>query len=307
MEMEMGMTMRLVGRFLAGLFLTSSFLLALSVALPAAPAVAGDAPRTLDVMTFNLRYADTRPPNAWAARRPRVLELLRRDTPDLIGTQEGLYPQLVDIDAGLPEHDWIGQGRDGGSHGEFMAVFYRRDRLVPLEYDHFWLSDTPGTVGSRSWGNRFSRMATWVRFRDRRSGCELYVVNTHFDHEVPAARANSAQLLLERVGRFEPGIPVVLLGDFNAPAVADPVYRRLVADDAFVDTWRAAGRAEPAFGTFHDFGGTAKAEGGARIDWILTRGAIATRSAGIDTFARDGQYPSDHFPVTARIEPARCR
>ncbi|MCF7220216.1 endonuclease/exonuclease/phosphatase family protein [Marilutibacter chinensis] len=265
----------------------------------------------LDVMTFNLRYAGTRPPNAWAERRPVVLELLRRRAPDLVGTQEGLYRQLIDIDEGLPEYEWIGLGRDGGSHGEFMAVFYRRDRLVPLEYDHFWLSDTPEAIGSRSWGNRFSRMATWVRFRDRQSGCELYALNTHLDHETPAARTKSAQLLVDRVSGFEPGIPVVLLGDFNAattgPEAADQVYATLTAEGAFVDTWNEAGQGEPAFGTFHDFGGTGNAAGGARIDWILTRGAFVTRSAGIDTFARDGQYPSDHFPVTARVETPRCR
>jgi hypothetical protein len=48
----------------------------------------------------------------------------------------------------------IGLGRPGGSHDEFAAVFFRRARLVPLEYDHFWLSDTPDVIGSATWGNR---------------------------------------------------------------------------------------------------------------------------------------------------------
>lgn len=257
-------------------------------------------------MTFNLRYAHTTPQNLWADRRPVVRELLERWAPDIVGTQEGLYSQLTDLVADLPAYAWIGLGRDGGSRGELMAIFFRRDRFAPLEYDHFWLSDTPDRVGSRTWGNRFSRMVTWIRFRDRRTGCQLYVVNTHFDHEAAEARKRSAELLLERVRELNPALPIVLLGDFNAAAGADPVYDRLTGGDAFADTWRAAHRAEPLFGTFHDFRGTRAAAGEPRIDWILTRGAVTTRSTEIITFARDDQYPSDHFPVLARVELDGC-
>lgn len=64
---------------------------------------------------------------------------------------------------------------------------------------------------------------------------------------------------------------------------------------------------EPPVGTFHNFGGEEYAAGSARIDWILTRGAVTPLSTAILTFARDGQYPSDHFPVIARVEFDRCR
>lgn len=277
-----------------------------ATSLPVTAPVVGDR-RSLDVMTFNLRFADSTPPNRWADRRPVVRELLARRAPDIVGTQEGLYPQLTDLATDLPAYAWIGQGRDGGSHGEFMAIFYRRQRFAPLEYDHFWLSDTPDRVGSRTWGNRFSRMVTWVRLHDRRTDCQLYVVNTHFDHELPAARVRSTELLLERIRELDPALPIVLLGDFNAAAVASPVYDRLTREGGFVDSWRVVHRAEPRFGTFHDFGGMSAAMGEPRIDWILTRGAVTPRSTEIITFVRDHQYPSDHFPVLTRIELDGCR
>ncbi len=69
-----------------------------------------------------------------------------------------------------------------------MAIYYRRARLEPLEFDHFWLSDTPDRIGSTSWGNTNRRMVTWVRFKDRESAQEFYFLNTHFDHQVQAAR-----------------------------------------------------------------------------------------------------------------------
>ena len=153
---------------------------------------------TLTVMTYNLRYASPNPPNAWPQRRPLMRELIQRVSPDVFGTQEGLYSQLKDLASDLPEFEWIGLGRDGGSRGEFMAVFYRKARLEPLAFDNFWLSDMPEVIGSSTWGNSNRRMVTWVKFLDRQTRREFFLWNTHFDHEVQAAREKSADLVQNR-------------------------------------------------------------------------------------------------------------
>lgn len=103
----------------------------------------------LRVMAFNIRYAHTTPPNLWEDRRQAVRDVIVESGADIVGVQEGLYRQVVDMNADLPDFTWIGLGREGGSRGEFMAVFYRPIRLVPIEFDHFWLSDTPDRIGSR--------------------------------------------------------------------------------------------------------------------------------------------------------------
>ena len=255
---------------------------------------------TLNIMTFNVRYAHTRPPNLWPDRLPVVVDVITRWRPDIIGTQEGLYPQLRDLERALPDYGWIGLGRDGGSRGEFMAVFYRRDRLEPLEYDHYWLSDTPALPGSRTWGNSYPRMVTWVRFRERTSGRELLFVNTHLDHEVQHSRERAAALIVERLAPSRADLPVILAGDFNVPAGGNPVYSTLTGAGGFADSWRAVGRPD-TLGTYHDFKGVAAARGTGRIDWILTRGPVTALSTEIITDARNGQLPSDHFPVVARV------
>lgn len=252
-------------------------------------------------MAFNIRYAHTNPPNLWPDRRAAVREVIVESGADLVGTQEGLYQQIVDMDRDLPDFEWIGLGREGGSRGEFMAVFYRPIRFEPLEYDHFWLSDTPSVIGSASWGNRIPRMVTWVRFRDRLSEREFYFVNTHFDHESQPARERSAAVLLERIRDFDPNLPVIVTGDFNAEAAGNPVHETLTSPDAFSDTWVETNEAEPEIGTFHNFLGPAEARGRARIDWILTRGSVEALETQILTDHLDGQYPSDHFPVIARL------
>lgn len=259
-------------------------------------------PAPLTVMTYNLRYASKLPPNAWFQRRPVASAMLIELKPDIVGTQEGLYQQIKDLQTDLPDYAWIGTGRDGGSRGEFMAVFYRHDRLEPLEFDHFWLSDTPDKIGSTTWGNSNRRMVTWVKFLDRKSQEEFYFFNTHFDHEKQPAREKSATLIRERVDALKTQLPVILVGDFNAAAEGNQAYTTLVTDGGFADTWKTAAQPGEAIGTFHNYAGPRK--GGARIDWILTRGPVRALSSSVVTYAKEGQYPSDHFPVIATLERA---
>jgi endonuclease/exonuclease/phosphatase family metal-dependent hydrolase len=255
-------------------------------------------PAGLLAVTWNLRYAanDAYP---WRAERLGLTaELWRAQDPDLVGTQEGLYGQLQDLARELPAWAWIGLGREGGSRGEHCAIFYRRERFEPREFDHFWLSDTPDTVGSRSFGNRVVRMATWARLLDRGTGRELVVLNTHLDHQSPTARLRGAELVARRLARFPAELPLIVLGDFNAPGPGSEPYALLLERGSLSDSWLAAPARDPDLATFHDYRGPSP---GPRIDWVLHRGPLAPLEARIWTFERGGRYPSDHFPVAVRF------
>lgn len=272
--------------------------LPLMATMPAS--VARPVSRRLDAMTFNLRYASTSEPNSWAARRPVMRRLLRREAPTFIGTQEGLYQQLLDIHTDLgPDYDWIGTGREGGSHDESTAIFYDARRLAPLEHDTYWLSDTPRTIGSNTWGAALPRIVTWVRFRDRAAGGqEFYVLNTHFDHVSQYARERAALLVTEGIGAFDRSLPVVVTGDFNAAAHTNQAYDTLIAS-GLVDTWDAAAERGRLYATFHGY--KPLTPDGDRIDWILTTPRVTVHRARINTFALNGQFPSDHLPVQASL------
>ncbi|MEU7243154.1 endonuclease/exonuclease/phosphatase family protein [Streptomyces sparsogenes] len=255
----------------------------------------------LRVMTFNLRFASDTEPNSWAARRPVMRELLRHEAPHLLGTQEGLYGQVRDIAHDLgPRYDWLGTGRAGGSRDEFMAVFYDTGRLEPLEYDHFWLSDTPYVIGSNTWGGAVVRMVTWVRFHDRRTGGQFYALNTHLDHRSQHARERAAALITERLGGLDAALPRIVTGDFNVAAHGNPVYDAMLAGGSLADAWDAAERRSAQYATFHGY--RPLVPDGDRIDWILTSPSVRTRYAAINTYSRDGQFPSDHLPVQAVLE-----
>ncbi len=187
----------------------------------------------ISVMTFNIRYASAFGANSWPKRRGGVVQVIRDQKPDLIGTQEGLHHQLLFMDKELPKYAWIGLGREGGKRGEFMAVFYRPERFKPLAHKHFWLSDTPEVVGSASWGNTVKRMVTWVHFLDQKNNRKLFFWNTHFDHQSQPSREKSAQLINKKIADLKTDHPIILEGDFNASAKANYAYRTLTIDGGF--------------------------------------------------------------------------
>ncbi|MBI3735625.1 endonuclease/exonuclease/phosphatase family protein, partial [Candidatus Sumerlaeota bacterium] len=228
-------------------------------------------PVTLRVMTFNLRYASNTPPNAWPGRRPVLKNTILTSDADIVGTQEGLWEQLKDIAEDLPGYAWIGEGRNGGSKGEFMAIFYKRARFDPAAYGHFWLSDTPDVIGSHTWGNTLPRMVTWVLFRDKTTGAEFYHWNTHFDHQSQPAREKRAELLISRVRAQQPVHPVVLTGDFNQ-GQENIVHQTMTGKAGgalnLADSWEIAEKHEGTqIGTWNGWKGpSAETQ---RIDWIL--------------------------------------
>jgi endonuclease/exonuclease/phosphatase family metal-dependent hydrolase len=143
-------------------------------------------------------------------------------------------------------------------------------------------------------------MVTWVRFRERRTSREFFFWNTHLDHEVELARQKGAALIVERADKLKSDLPLILTGDFNAPAGSSPTYDILVKNGGFSDTWTRAGeRIHETLSTFHGF--KAPVHTGSRIDWILTRGPVAVQKIEIVTCSAGGQYPSDHFPVLASL------
>lgn len=263
----------------------------------------------LRVMTFNLRLdIASDGPNAWPFRKDWVAALIRFHEPDAIGVQEALAHMLTDLDARLPGFARIGVGRaDGRQGGEFSAILYRTDRLELLDSGTFWLSPTPGVPGSKGWDAAIERVATWGRFRDRRSGCRYVHLNTHFDHIGEQARQESARLVRQRLAALAAGSPIIVTGDLNADPMSAP-YRVLTGDtiadgvpplrDAFV-TSRAG-----HYGPTSSWTAFRAIEPGRRIDYVLVSSEIAVLTHGILPDSWDGRFPSDHLPVLASVAPA---
>lgn len=237
------------------------------------------------MMTFNIRngLADDGP-NSWPHRRPLTASVIRETSPDVIGLQEVFDFQLSYLLSELPEYQHYSVGRDDGREaGEHCSILWRRDKLVRVKAGTFWLSDTPDEPGSMTWGNRITRICSWVQFAE---GFTLY--NTHWDHESVPARTNSGTLFLDVL----PSSPWILVGDFNAEP-SWPEMQDLVS-------WSNAQfvTAENSVGTFHSFTGGTE---GDKIDHIFTSPGLVCRDLVVDTFSDGGIFPSDHYPVSCTV------
>lgn len=264
------------------------------------PLIGGPRGDQLHLLTFNLRYeGGDASPHTWDERRPLVKTVLKREKPTVLLTQEGVFGQLQDVLEDLgDEYDWVHLGRLGGSRSEATAIYWNTKRLKVVEYDHQWLSDTPLLIGSKGWGNNVVRMLTWIRFQDKRTGKEFYAVDNHFDHQSEESRQRGAQMNLDLIAPWD--APVIVAGDFNNTPDT-PIYQ-IFADGGLVDTLvEAEDRITPVYGSWNGWN-PVPTEAERRIDWILATPDVRTVKAGVNTYAKDGLTPSDHWAVQALVE-----
>src|SRR5262245_18119935 len=258
------------------------------------------------VMSFNIRYGTAKDgENDWSHRREMLFRTIERNNPDLLGTQEALAMQVKELKERFPGYGFVGVGRDDGKEaGEFAGLFYRSARFQLVDQGHFWLSEHPEKPGSVSWDSALTRMATWVKLRDKSDGGrEFLYLNTHWDHRGEKARLESAKLIRIRVKELAAGLPCIITADLNAEDNT-PEYRELLGDD-LRDIYRVAHPApSKEEATFHEFKGT---KVGDRIDFVLTTREFEAVDAQIDRSEEGGHFPSDHFPVVAEVRYGQPR
>ena len=253
----------------------------------------------LTVMSFNIRYGTANDgENRWANRRQFLFDVIRQSDADLIGLQEALDGQMREIIAAVPGYGVVGVGRDDGrTRGEYAAILYRTSRFHVSDAGTFWFSATPEVVASRSWGNTITRICTWARFVDR-DGRAFWHYNVHLDHQSQPSRERSTALLVERIAARRPASePVIVTGDFNV-GEDNPALNTMFIG-GFADTFRVKHPDANEVGTFTGF--DLKATTGPKIDYVFVQPGTDVMDAAIVRTSRDGRYPSDHFPVTARV------
>jgi endonuclease/exonuclease/phosphatase family metal-dependent hydrolase len=258
------------------------------------------------IMTFNLRYPEIKDgSDYWPERIDRATAVIKKHQPILIGTQEGYHSMLQDLETRLKEYDWVGRGRFGEHENEHNAIFYNRDELTLEENGQFWLSETPEVEASISWNSAFPRICTWARFLHRKSNKSFYLYNTHLDHHSQEAKDRGIQIIREYIAkqRALDGLPALLTGDFNSFPGEIPI--RLLRGEIEVigkkneltDAYSIIS-GNPGL-TFHSFKG---GDSGEPIDYIFATAEFEILSVLIDRCQINGGYPSDHYPVVAKVQ-----
>ena len=278
----------------------------------------------VEVGSYNIRTgnADSGTPNAWDARKSDVAAMIRKMDLDAFGLQEVDPGQAEFLNKELPEYGMVGEYSNADRRsGAASPVFYRKDRFAVEKSGTFWLSETPDVPGKKGWGAAFPRVCAWALLRDRRSGKSLVFANTHTDHKSELARKEGMLLIIRRMREFAPeGTPIVFTGDHNcreteAPAVAvseiltNALYVSKTTPEGPWRTYNAWKWRENEFSTADALKlsptdrNASSACGGPRIDYIYVSKGVEVLEHKTHADARPGTklYPSDHFPVTARI------
>lgn len=260
-----------------------------------------DPPR-FTVMSYNIRF-DTPDDgiNAWPNRKEHVAEMMGdRYGADIIGVQEALKHQITELQKMLPHYSWVGVGRsDGWREGEFSPIFYNSDRFDLMATNTFWLSKTPHQPGSKSWDAAITRVATWAKFTDLKTGREFYVLNTHFDHIGEQARVESSGIIAEFVSNLREELPVIVTGDFNVPESSDAYS--VLAESENLDDARYVSESghEGPTASFSNWEELRPDE--SRIDYIFVSDGVRVLNHRILDDRYDGRFPSDHLPVLVEL------
>lgn len=262
------------------------------------------APQPVNVMSFNIRYDNPEDSlDNWEYRKDRAARAIRFYDVDILGTQEVLHNQLVDLQERLPGYGVVGVGReDGKEKGEYSALWYKKDRFTLLDSGYFWLSETPEVPGSKGWDGACERIASWAKLKDKASGKEYFALNTHLDHVGVVARREGVTLILDKVNELSNGLPVIVTGDFNSEPESDVIKH--VTDAANPEHLTDSRSVSPlVYGpawSFHDFG-KIPYDRRPLIDYVFVRNGLEVLRYGVLAETENEAFLSDHAPVLVSL------
>lgn len=304
---------------ISNLFLVLALLFSATLLMAAEP---------VRILSFNVRYGSANDgENSWPNRKEFLVDVIKEGDYDFIGGQEVLISgnpetnQLEYLKEKLSDYGVVVRSREkDANRGESMPIFYKKSRfeLDPEQQGVFWLSDTPDEIATNTWNAACNRITTWGLFHvigesGKRTGKKIYVFNTHFDHVSEAARQKSALLILERIhDRKEKTAPIVLMGDFNCGQKSTAIRflkgetvtveeKEYTPPLKLVDTFDLIHPDETLVVTFNSFKSEFNKRG-QKIDYIFVLPETEVKESKIDRRSKDGRFPSDHFPVSAKVE-----
>ena len=236
----------------------------------------------IKICSFNLRCetADDGINQFSHGRCDRVIELIRNESPDVIGFQEMTESMYAFLRDRLSEYSFFGCGREKDYSGEATAIAVKNDGFSVISYETFWLSFTPNVPGST--------------FGVDQSPCPRTATSLLIHHVGERARILGITAIMEHISKFPEKF--VLTGDFNAEPDS-AVVAALNGMEHFGNTVREL--TEKVGGTFHGYG---TLEVPPKIDYIFSDADYEPAESKLVAYPPiNGVYVSDHHPVFATI------
>jgi endonuclease/exonuclease/phosphatase family metal-dependent hydrolase len=241
-------------------------------------------------MTSNIRFDNPKDGlQNWNARKLVLQRIIETEKPDIIGTQEGRWPQLLELSGLLPEYSLFSPHRDWIFERMYPCFFVKLGKFEIIKTGDIWLSETPDIAGSLSFESVFPRLCTWMETNQH------FIINTHLDHIKNTTRDEQIKILVQEINKINTSSKsIILMGDFN-DGPSSNVRKILMNSWKLSDTWESSEES-----SHHEFNGV-KTDG-QRIDWILVDSKIKYQNTKMIKSAENGIYPSDHFPIVTELQ-----
>ncbi len=262
---------------------------------------------SIKVLSFNICCGGNEVGHSLPERAPRVISILKKYQPDIIGFQE-VTPRWFELlgDYFEAEGFEVFNKYRAESNKESTPLLWKKDRFECLDKGYFWLSDTP-EIESKGWDNYgCHRICMWAKLKDLTNGKVFIAANTHFGFG-DQCQTDSARLILSRVNAHDTDAVFVTADyNFNNTMLG---YKEMTKD--FVDvTAVTTGDKAPTYHGYNDANAlpddeielTKKTFGG-HIDFCFANPkGIIPISGKVYRDHFDGKFPSDHNPVLFELD-----
>jgi len=144
-------------------------------------------------------------------RLQQVASIIKDYAPDIVGMQEVQKMHAPMYETNLKGYKAVYYDHDTNQYG--APILYKTAKFDLVESGTQWLSATPDKKFTKFDESDYIRSYVYAILKDKTTGEEIVVVNTHVDY-VDAANRKQIAVLLECTERFR-GRPIIYTGDFN--------------------------------------------------------------------------------------------
>lgn len=256
------------------------------------------------IVSANIRFllpSDEGTGNEWSKRKELARDVLLAQDADIICFQEFRAAHHEFLGKYFAEYENVGFKDDDDGQMANM-VFYSKKRFKKIANDGAFLSPTPSVYRSRFPDSpKGPRHVNRILLQDRLTGRELMIWNTHLSAgKRQHVRDSQAEVLAGFLKKQNASVPQIVTGDFNCDATHDAI--KSIKSAGFTDTYTAInGPADPGY-TYHGFRGVKYGKKSGKIDFIFCNDRLRPTAVEIIRDSRKGQYPSDHYFLSAELE-----
>ena len=237
----------------------------------------------MKIMTFNLKDDGLLIFSNWKKRLKGFVNLIIKEKPDIIGTQEMTPKAKKLLEKLLNEnnlnYNFYGESRKRNNRlfDEYNCILVNK-KIKVLSSTTYSLSETPLIPKTKFVNDKFPRILTFIETKN------FYFYNTHLTNKVDKNKILQLKCITNLLKKDK---PIIITGDFN---LGINRLRNFCQKNELIDTTKNIGK------TF-----TTKKEI-YHLDHILIDKNIKFENPIKHDYKYKNTYISDHYPVTVEIK-----